>query len=93
MKMNFNNCSSWYPLSSMCRGQCHFDWMLGTTRFFGTRDFLNPSKVIGKNESVLWNRTFGKSVSVETYREIQKTRDPDAVRKCEETGLPLDVKI
>lgn len=85
--------SSWFPLKNFTRMGCHFDWMMGVTRFKGVKDFLKPSRTIKPNETVFWNRTLGANVSLETYNEIRNGSDPDAVRKCKEIGLPLDIRV
>lgn len=89
----FGNKSSWFPLKSLTSSPCHFDWMLGSTKFFGTRDALVPTRIIPPMATVFWNRTLRANVSLKTYEEIRKTRDPVLVRKCEEMGLPLDARV
>lgn len=89
----FGNKSSWFPLKKFTKAGCHFDWMMGVTKFAGVKDFLFPAKTIVKNETVLWNRTLNANISLESYREVQETKDPDLVKKCEEVGLPLDVRV
>lgn len=88
----FGNRSSWFPVKNFTKSGCHFDWMLGATKFFGIKDFLT-SKNIPKMTTVLWNRTFNANISLETYKEIQKTKDPKMIEKCKEIGLPLDIRV
>jgi hypothetical protein len=88
----FGNSSSWFPVKNFTKSGCHFDWMLGATKFFGIRDFLT-SKNIPKMATVLWNRTFNANISLETYKELQKTKDPKMIEKCKEIGLPLDIRV
>ena len=90
--MKFNS-SSWFPLKNFTRSPCHFDWMLGVTRFRGVRDFLDPMRTIRPNETVLWNRTLDANISLDTYRRVRASRDPDAVGKCRRLGLPLDARV
>lgn len=88
----FCNRSSWFPVKKFTKSGCHFDWMLGATKFFGIRDFLT-SKTIPKMATVLWNRTFNANIALETYKELQKTKDPKMIEKCKEIGLPLDIRV
>lgn len=88
----FGNRSSWFPVKNFTKSGCHFDWMLGATKFFGIKDFLT-SKNIPKMATVLWNRTFNANISLETYKELQKTKDPKMIEKCKEIGLPLDIRV
>ena len=87
------NSSSWFPLKRFTKSRCHFDWMLGVTKFKGVRDFLFPAKTIVMDETVLWNRTLNANISLESYRKAQETNDPELVKKCEEVGLPMDVRV
>ena len=87
------NRSSWFPLRNFTKTGCHFDWMMGATRFFGVKDFLFPSKTLVKNETVFWNRTLNANIALSSYQEVQRSGDPDLVRKCEEIGLPMDVRV
>jgi hypothetical protein len=43
--------------------------------------------------TVLWNRTFNANISLETYKELQKTKDPKMIEKCKEIGLPMDIRV
>lgn len=88
----FGNRSSWFPVKNFTKSGCHFDWMLGATKFFGIKDFLT-SKNIPKMATVLWNRTFNANISLETYKELQKTKDPKMIEKCKEIGLPMDIRV
>lgn len=90
--MRFNN-SSWFPLKNFTKSACHFDWMLGVTRFKGVKDFMNPSKTIGVMETVLWNRTLNANISLNTYNEMKNTTDENIKKKFHEIGLPLDVRV
>lgn len=91
--MAFGNRSSWFPLKRFTRSGCHFDWMMGTTKFFGVRDFLKPNKFIPVMETVFWNRTLNANVALSTYNEIRESKDPAMIKKCEEIGLPMDIRL
>ena len=88
----FGNKSSWFPVKKFTKSGCHFDWMMGVTKFSGARDFLT-SKIIPTMETVFWNRTLKANVALSTYEEVRRTRDPKLVKKCEEIGLPLDIRV
>ena len=88
MKMNS---SSWFPVKTLTKSACHFDWMMGATKFPRVKDFLNPMKVITKFETIFWNRTLNASISLSTYEEAK--RNPVLGKKCLELGLPLDIRV
>lgn len=88
----YNN-SSWFPLSRFTKQGCHFDWMMGVTKFFGVKDFLFPNKTIMKNDTVFWNRTLKANISLESYQEVQMSKDPELLKKCEKIGLPMDIRV
>lgn len=90
--MRFNN-SSWFPLKNFTKSSCHFDWMLGVTRFKGVKDFLDPNKTIKPMETVLWNRTLNANIALSTYNEMRSTSDEMIKGKFKEIGLPLDVRV
>ena len=85
--------SSWFPLKNFTKTGCHFDWMMGVTKFRGVRDFLDPLKIIPTNATVFWNRTLGANVALDTYQEAVRKKDPEVLKKCEEIGLPLDIDV
>ncbi len=89
----FGNRSSWFPVKGLTASGCHFDWMMGITKFKGVKDFLMPGKTIPVMETVFWNRTLGANIALSTYNEVRSTKDPELVKRCEEIGLPLDLKI
>jgi len=89
----FGNQSSWFPLKNFTKAGCHFDWMMGVTKFKGVRDFLDPLKIIPKNSTVFWNRTLNANVALETYERVKEKQDPKDIKKCEEIGLPLDINV
>lgn len=90
--MRFNS-SSWFPLRNFTKSSCHFDWMLGVTKFKGVKDFLNPKKTITPMETVLWNRTLNANIALSTYNEMKNSTDETIKSKFHEIGLPLDVRV
>jgi len=87
------NKSSWFPLKRFTKTGCHFDWMLGATKFKRVKDFLIPSKIINMYETVFWNRTLNVNVSLSSYQEFANSGDPEKIKKLESIGLPTDVKL
>lgn len=87
------NRSSWFPLKRFTKTGCHFDWMLGATKFRGVKDFLTPGKVINMHETVFWNRTLNMNVALSSYREFASSGDPEKIKKLESIGLPVDVNV
>lgn len=85
--------TSWIQLKYYTKTGCHKDWIMGSTNHWGTRDFLQPNKVIPTMDTVLWNRTYKKTTSLATYQEVQRTRNPEQVKLCEEYGLPMDIHL
>lgn len=91
--MNYGNASSWFPVKRFTKSPCHFDWMMGVTKYSNVRDYLKPTRIISRMETVFWNRTLDANISVETYREARASKDPELLKKMEEIGLPLDIQV
>lgn len=90
--MKFNS-SSWFPLKNFTKSSCHFDWMLGVTKFRGVKDFMDPSKTISPMETVLWNRTLNANIALSTYNKLKSSTDETVKSKFHSIGLPLDVRV
>ena len=85
--------TSWFPLKNFTRKGCHRDWMVGPTKFQKVRDELNPGKIVGKYETVFWNRTLNAAVSLESYREAIAERDPGKMKILERLEIPDDIAM
>lgn len=90
--MMFGNNSSWFPVRNFTKSRCHFDWMMGATKFCGVRDFLT-NEVIPRMATVFWNRTLNANVALSTYESVRNGKNPEMVEKCRKIGLPLDIRV
>lgn len=90
--MYHSNSSSWTPLAKYTKSECHFDWMLGATKFYGTRDALT-GRPIPRFETVFWNRTLCATITLDSYERAVRSGDPERLKKLEGLGLPADVKL
>lgn len=87
-----SNNSSWFPVKNFTKSGCHFDWMMGATKFCGVKDFLT-NEMIPKMATVFWNRTLNANVALSTYENVRAKKDPAMVEKCKSIGLPLDIRV
>ena len=92
MYFNNRNQSSWIPVRKMTDRPCHYDWMMGPTKFSGCRDALTGN-MIPQMDTVFWNRTLKANVSLESYRRMQETKDEKMARTCQRLGLPTSLKV
>ena len=84
--------SSWTPLAKFTKTGCHYDWMLGATKYYGTRDALT-GRPIPRFETVFWNRTLCATITLDSYERAVKSGDEERLKKLKDLGLPTDVKL
>lgn len=88
------NTSSWFPVRNFTKSSVNRDWMMGSTRFKKCKDAIDPSHDIREYETVFWNRSMNNAtISLETYRKIQETKNPELLEKLREYELPIDIKV
>lgn len=85
-------CGTWVPVKRLTGSPCHYDWMLGSTKFSGVTDFLT-GKTLVRSAPVFWNRTLKRNVAVSSYRAAVAGGDAEALRRCSEIGLPPDIRV
>lgn len=85
--------NSWFPAYKFSKDiNCNRDWQIGVSSW-KCKDYLTGS-TINPFTTVFWSRIFNNaSISLDTYNEVVKNKDPKILEKMKSIGLPLDIKF
>lgn len=81
---------NWYRLSTLSK-KCDPSVMFGVTDRANIPDYLYPGRSPVRGSTVIWAPKANAHVSIGSYVEAQRSRDPALLAKLETAGIPADI--